>query len=69
MNTNKGICIDCCDNKNCQMIDMLKEWKTITDEYGDNVKEIRPDLWEEYSIDQPSIKKGEVVWCPMFCEK
>jgi len=51
------------------MIDMLKEWKTITDEYGDNVKEIRPDLWEEYSIDQPSIKKGEVVWCPMFCEK
>ncbi len=64
--TNKGVCSTCSDKNNCPMNDMLKEWKIVTDQYGDDVKNIRPDLWEEYSIDQPTIKNNQLIWCPMY---
>jgi len=63
--TNKGKCSTCSDKNDCPMPHMLKEWKTITDEYGENVKELRPDLWDEHSITEPDIENNEVIWCPM----
>ena len=66
---NNGICLTCEDKDDCPMDDLLRDWHTILREHGDNVKEIRPDLWDEYSIDDPAIDEdGAVTWCPQYYE-
>ena len=62
----KGLCTKCKDADNCQIAEMLPKWREILDEYGADVQDLRPDLWDEYSIDEPDVKNDEVTWCPMF---
>ncbi len=65
----KGLCIICADKDNCPMAEMLPVWRGICAEYGDDVKTLRPDLWDEYSIEEPAVKNDAVHWCPMFCKE
>lgn len=60
-----GICLICDDKDTCPMTEMLPKWQEIKAEYGEHVRELRPDLWDEYSIDEPDVVDGEVTWCPM----
>lgn len=62
-----GLCITCSVQDECSMVEMLSKWRDIKAEYGDNI-ESRPDLWDEYSIEEPDIDKEDdgVMWCPMY---
>jgi len=62
---NNGICLLCADVNVCPMTEMLPQWQEIKAEYGDHIKELRPDLWNEYAIDEPDVADGEITWCPM----
>jgi len=66
---NNGICLTCADIKCCPMTKMLPEWENILVEHGEEIKDARPDLFDEFSIDVPIIEDGIIKWCPMHYEK
>jgi len=65
---NNGICLTCADKNNCPVGEMLPKWKEILAEYKDPKME-RPDLFDEFSIDEPDVEDGIITWCPMYYEK
>lgn len=60
-----GECLTCRDSDYCPMEEMLPMWRKILAEYGEDVKEKRPDLWDEFSVDDPIIEDGIITWCPL----
>ena len=64
----KGLCITCSDYNDCPMTNLLSKWNAIMAEYGCDVKDVRPDLWDEYSVDAPDIEDDGVMWCPLYFE-
>ena len=62
-----GICLTCVDDNDCPISLMLQRWKKIVEEYGENIQDTRPDLWDEYSIEEPEVENDIVTWCPMYC--
>lgn len=60
-----GLCDTCDDKENCPMNDMLKSHNQYVKLYGEYYKDIRPDLWDEYAIDEPEVGNDVVIWCPM----
>ena len=63
---NKGLCLSCKDKNECVVSGILKEHKKNIKAYGKNYESVRPDLWEEFAIDEPEVKNKEVVWCPLY---
>jgi hypothetical protein len=66
-----GLCITCADKDKCPVAEMLPKWKEILAEHGEDAKDIRPDLWDEYSIDEPDVDDFDdgVMWCAMYYEQ
>lgn len=66
-----GLCITCADKDECPIAEMLPKWRDIKAEHGEQVIELRPDLWDEYSIEEPDIDEEDdgVMWCPMYHEE
>lgn len=66
-----GLCITCGDKDKCPISEMLPKWRAILAEHGEDVKDIRHDLWYEYSIDEPDVDEEDdgVMWCPMYHEQ
>ena len=63
----KGICLDCSDSDTCPMPAMLAQHQNNIALYGEDYQDKRPDLWDEYSIEEPEFDKdGGVSWCPMY---
>ncbi len=65
---NNGVCFTCADINNCPMTLMLPKWEEICEEYKDPKTE-RPDLFDEFSIDEPTVEDGIITWCPMHYER
>lgn len=63
----ESICLKCNINKNCDMTELLKMKNNLIEEHGENWKILRPDLEEEFSIDEPDVDNDIVVWCPIYC--
>ena len=63
-----GICLTCADKDNCPVGEMLPVWREILKEYKDPKTE-RPDLFDEFSVDEPDVEDGIITWCPMYYEK
>jgi hypothetical protein len=63
--SDKGICNSCEDKGDCPMPTLLEQHRNNIAEYGEDYDSVRPDLWDEYSIDEPEVENDEVIWCPM----
>jgi hypothetical protein len=45
---------------------LTQKHKECVEEFGEDYDSVRPDLWDEYAIEEPDVKnKDEMVWCPM----
>ena len=63
--THGGICVSCDEIDDCPMAEILPDHHEIVKEYDEFYKHIRPDLWDEYSVDEPEIEDGIVTQCSM----
>ena len=62
----KGICLTCEDKDTCPMPAILAQHRNNVALYGEEYKDVRPDLWDEESIAEPEFNKdGGIEWCPM----
>ena len=61
-----GICLTCNEKGHCPMVQTLEVHRGLVYEYGEDYHNIRPDLWDEYGIDEPDIEDGKVEWCPLY---
>ena len=63
----KGICEYCSERDDCSMVEFLQAHYTTAELNGTyDYKYIDPAAWDEFAIDDPIIKDGEVTWCPEF---
>lgn len=67
--TETGICPSCADYDNCPMMEMLDEWWQLEQRAEEGDIEMNESMYDTYHIDEPEIKQGAVVWCPMHWEK
>jgi len=61
----KGQCKTCSDVNCCPMVETLPRHLANVRIYGEYYKDVRPDLWDQDSVDEPEIENGEIIWCPM----
>lgn len=45
---------------------MLAMHKENQETFGRDYKQVAPDLWDEWAIDDPDLSGGVVIWCPMY---
>ena len=69
--TVRGLCSTCYANKknNCFLFEQLVEWRRIQDEYGGELEKIPEDVYDNYGVDEPEFKDGQVIWCPEHYEE
>ena len=62
-----GICVTCTERSACPMVIMLPLHRLNVKEFEEYYADVRPDLWDEESIDEPEYTlTGNIVWCPLY---